>query len=228
MLGEPALLVALPGGDAQGETLLAEQRVAAIPRAHRPDGVVLGEVADEAPLGVAVAHRVHPAVEVIAVAEVLFGHLPHAGHHAHVEHHVERVGDHHPHLDERRGGRAHDVRHHVHRTAAHGAFEESTELAIGLVRRHPIVHGASLGARLRTDVGEVLGARDVVGIGVMVVAARPAILIERDEHTLGGGGGEEALGLGLAAVAPVDALGVGELGRLFYEAREVLIHHLFY
>src|SRR6185436_19759446 len=57
VLGEPALFARLHAGDAQREALLAEQRVAAIPGADRPDGLLLREVRDVAALRREVAER---------------------------------------------------------------------------------------------------------------------------------------------------------------------------
>ena len=51
VLGEPAFLPRLGGGDAQRVALLAEQRVAAVAGPDAPDQPLLGEVQDEAPLG---------------------------------------------------------------------------------------------------------------------------------------------------------------------------------
>ena len=50
MLGHPALVLALVGGDAQREALLAQQHVAAVAGVDGPDGVVLGELDDVAVL----------------------------------------------------------------------------------------------------------------------------------------------------------------------------------
>jgi hypothetical protein len=48
VLGQPALIAALDTGNAEGEALLAEQRVASISRSKGPDLTGLGEVADSA------------------------------------------------------------------------------------------------------------------------------------------------------------------------------------
>ena len=53
MLGEPAVVTSHHRRDAQGEALLAEQRVAAVAGAVRPDLAGLGEVDDVLVLGVA-------------------------------------------------------------------------------------------------------------------------------------------------------------------------------
>ena len=50
VLGEPALLFREIGGDAERETFLAQEDVAAVTGADRDDGVVLREMADPAAL----------------------------------------------------------------------------------------------------------------------------------------------------------------------------------
>src|SRR3954469_14606094 len=55
VLGEPPFLLSEPARDAQRHALLPEERIAAIARAHRPDGVLLWEMADEAPVGAEIA-----------------------------------------------------------------------------------------------------------------------------------------------------------------------------
>jgi hypothetical protein len=62
VLGEPALVVGHGARDAQGEALLAEQRVAAVARPVRPDLPGLGEVDDVLVLGVAGPRHVGLAV----------------------------------------------------------------------------------------------------------------------------------------------------------------------
>ena len=57
VLGHPALLARHPARDAQRETLLAEQRVAAVARADAPDQFFFGEMQDEAAVGVQIAQR---------------------------------------------------------------------------------------------------------------------------------------------------------------------------
>ena len=61
---QPSLLRE-PARQAQRHALLAEQRVAAVARADRPDGVLLGEVHDEAAIGTEIAERVQAAREVV-------------------------------------------------------------------------------------------------------------------------------------------------------------------
>ncbi len=221
VLGEPALLLREVGADAERQALLAEQRVAAVARAHRPDGVVLREVGDEALLGVALGDRVHPLVEVVLVAEPVEGHLAHAGHEAHVERHVDRVGDLDAHLGERRVGGAHHVGHHVHRAPLHAAGEEAAHLRVHLGGGDPGVGGAGLLLRGGADDGQVLDAGDVVLVRVVVVAARPLLLVERDEDLVDDGLGDELLALQLRTVEPEDLVRRGELGHLLHPCEEV-------
>ena len=102
VLGQPALVVGHGRGDAQGEALLAQQGVAAVAGAVRPDLPGLGEVGDVLVVPVARPGDVVAAVEGVADgvqalherarpehAEDL---RPHPGHRPHVGHDVGRVG----------------------------------------------------------------------------------------------------------------------------------------
>ena len=68
MLGQPALLAREPARQSQRHALLAEQRIAAVARPDRPDGVLLGEVHDEAPLRAEIAERVQASRELARAA----------------------------------------------------------------------------------------------------------------------------------------------------------------
>ncbi len=214
VLGEPAFLASDSGGDTERQALLAEQRVAAVAAADRPDRVVLGEVADEAALGIQVERGVQAAIEVVAVAEVVERHLPHARHDAHVEGDVDAVGELDADLGEGRAVGTHEVGHHVHRPAAHRAVEELAELRVRLLGVHPVVVGPGRLLGAAADEREVLGARDVVRIGAVQVAARPLLLVERDQDALRHRFFGERLLFLLRAVAPVDPLGLGEPSHL--------------
>ena len=60
----------------------------------------------------------------------------------------------------------------------------------------------------------MLGARDVVRVGAVQVAAGTLLRVQRDQDALVDGFLGEALLLFLRAVAPDDAVGLGELGHL--------------
>ena len=139
VLGEPALAARLPARDAQRVALLAEQRVAAVARADALDREFLGEMHDEAAVGIEVADRVQALDEGAVLLDALQRRRAHARHDAHVEHDVRAVGD----LDAAarvgRVDRAHAVGHDVHRAALHAAVEQGIHLAGGLGRVHPVV-----------------------------------------------------------------------------------------
>ena len=139
VLGQPALLVAEVGADAEGDALLAEQGVAAVARADAPDEALLGEVHDVAAVGVEGADRVEALDEVLAVAQLLQDGRPDAGHDAHADRDVARVRDHHAGLGVGRIGVAHHVGDDVHRPPGHAAVGELGHELLGLRRVHPVV-----------------------------------------------------------------------------------------
>ena len=67
---------------------------------------------------------------------------------------------------------------------------------------------AGLGLRVGADEGEFLDARDVVGVGAVIIAAGQLFLVEPDEHTHVHGLLREAGAFLLAAVAPIDDVGL--------------------
>ena len=176
MLGEPALVAGHHARDAQREALLREQRVAAVARAVRPDLAGVGElhdvlrvVAGPVDLGAAVAdavdervaHRVDRAHPGLAGLDEAVDRLPHAGHDAHGEHDVGRVGDLDAELRDRAAERAHRERHDVHRAALHRAVEDVEELGAHLARVAPVVRRAGVLLVGRADERAVLDAGDV-------------------------------------------------------------------
>ena len=143
---------ACDGGDAQGVALLAEQRVAAVARADAPDQLLLGEVQDEAAVGREVAEGVQARDEVVVAPHVLrCATCPTRVMMCMLADDVGAVGDHDADAAHRRARRAHEVRDHVHRAAAHRAAKQARGLRLRLGRRHPVVGRARvvLGARCR-------------------------------------------------------------------------------
>ena len=185
VLGEPAFVAAEHARDSKRETFLAEQRVAAVAAADRDDRVVLREVANQAALGIQIERAMNSAVEVVGVAKLLERGRAHPRHDSHVQHDVDAVGELDADLRERRAERAHHVRHHVHRAPAHRAVEPSAQLGVSLGGLGPVVGGAGVDFVRRADEGQLLGARDVVGIRAMQVAAGPFVLVELDENSRG-------------------------------------------
>ncbi len=139
VLGQPALVAGHDRGDAQGEALLAQQRVAAVARAEGPDLAGLGEVDDVLVVGVARpgdildavaeghAHRVQAGHELAVLAEAVQRVLAHPGHDPHRGGHVGRVGQLHADVGDRGAERAHREGHDVHRASAHRAAEQVGE-----------------------------------------------------------------------------------------------------
>src|SRR2546422_8564433 len=101
--------------------LLAEERVAAVPGADRPDELLLREMEDEAPLGAQIPQGMQALHEVVAAVELLYGRRAHARHDAHAGDHVRAVGELDADLAEGRADRAHQVGDHVHGAALHRA-----------------------------------------------------------------------------------------------------------
>ena len=155
------------------EALLAEQRVAAVARAVRPDLARLREV-DDVLLVVArpghillpgrerradAVHAGHDALHVLV--DLLEDRQADARHDPHVDDDVGRVGQLHADLRHRRADRPHAERQHVHRPAAHAAVEQLLQLAAHLERVHPVVGRAGGVLRQRADEGAVLDAGDI-------------------------------------------------------------------
>ena len=220
MLGEPALVPRHHRGDAQREALLAEQRVAAVAGAVRPDLARLREVRDRGVVGVARPRHVGGARLERGADGVHAGHeravrperverALDARHDAHARGRVGRVGQLHADLRRRRAERAHRERHHVHRATAHGAAEAVAQLRSQGLGLAPVVGRAGIvDAR---DVGAILDPRDVARVRASEEGAGAQRLVEFREgaglHQHGG----EASALGLGAIAPDDVLGRQQL-----------------
>ena len=197
-------------GDSQRETFLAEQRVAAVAAANRDDRVVLREVANQAALGIQVERAVNSAIEVGGLAQLLERGGAHPRHDSHVEHDVDAVGQLDADLRQRRSERTHHVRHHVHRAPAHRAVEPSAQLRVSVGGIGPVVSRARVDFVRRADEGQLFGARDVVGIRAMQVAAGPLLLVQLDEYSRGDCLLGEPIFFGFVTVAPDDCVRFGQ------------------
>ena len=153
--------------------------------------------------------------EVAVLTDQVKSRRAHARHDPHVDHDVGRVGDLDAELRDRAAERAHAERHDVHRAAAHRAVEEGAQRLAHLVGGHPVVGGAGILFALGADVGAVLDAGDVLGVGAGQEAVRALLLVQLDEGAgldqLGG----EAVPLLLRAVGPHHPVGLGQGGDLF-------------
>lgn len=235
VLGHPALVAGDVGGDAEGEALFAQERVAAVAAAVAPDLAGLGEVDDvlgvvAGPGDVLLAGGEGRADGVHAGDDALFVFVDlsedggsDAGHDAHVDDGVGRVGELDADLRHGRADGSHAVGQDVHGAAAHAAAEELLELLPHDEGVFPVVGGAGGVFGEGADEGPVFDAGYVVGRGAGEEAAGPELFVELGE---GAGLNElvaEEIVFGLGAVDPVDAGGLTEVGHLFDPADEVFV-----
>jgi hypothetical protein len=238
VLGEPALVASHHRSDAQREALLAEKRVAAVTGAVAPDLARLREMDDvlvvfvARPAHVALAfgerraHRVHARHERAIDAEHVVHRAPHARHELHVDDDVGAVGELDADVRDGAADRAHRERHDVHRAPAHAAVEQAIQRLAHLRRRDPVVGGARVVLALAADEGAVLHACDVGRIRQREIARGPLRGIELAQHARGDHFRDELLVLGFAAVAPHDAIGLGQRGHLAHPAEQLRMAHV--
>src|SRR5690349_23865023 len=93
VFGEPAFAAAQPTGNAQGETYFAEQGIAAVTAADRPNRIVLRKMTDKASLRIKIEGTMQTAIKVIGIAQHLKRALTHSGHETHAEHDIDTVGN---------------------------------------------------------------------------------------------------------------------------------------
>ncbi len=106
---------------------------------------------------------------------------------------------------------------------AHAAVEELLQLFAHLEGIHPVVGGAGAVFRERADERAIFDARDIVGVGTGVVAARPQLLVELDQRAAGDHFGAELLVFFLRAVDPMDGGGLGQGGDFIDPVNQVRI-----
>ncbi len=235
VLRQPTFITSHGGSDAQGKALLAEQRIATVATAIAPDLTRLGEVNDVLLLVAGPSHILLPFLQrcshgvhagddaLFAFVDDLEDRLPDAGHNTHVHHRVGGIRDLNTDLRDGRIERPHAVGQHIHRAPFHAAIEETAELLLHRIRVHPVVGGARSIFGIRADEGALLDARDIAGIRLGVIAARPLLLIQFDEgatrhHLLA-----QAIVFGLGAVHPVDAVRLAKGGHFFHPLDQVRI-----
>jgi hypothetical protein len=83
-----------------------------------------------------------------------------------------------------------------------------------LFRRDPVVVGAGVLAVAAAHEGALLHARDIVRVGAREKATRALFLVQLDQHAGGDHFAAQAVVFFLRAVAPVDAVGLGQAGDL--------------
>jgi hypothetical protein len=210
VLCEPSFVASERTSDSKRETLLAQQRIAAVAAADGDDRVVLWEMTNEPALGIHVERAMNSAIEIIRCAELRERGGTHPRHDSHVQRNVDAIGQLDADLRERRPNRSHHVRHHVHRAPAHRSVEPSAQPRVGLGRVGPIVGRAGFFAGGSADERQLLGARDVVRVGAMNITTGTIFLIKRDENSGIDSFLREAISLGLGAVAPHDRVWPGQ------------------
>ncbi len=224
VFGQPAFVAGHGRGDAQREALLAQQGIAAVARTVGPDLARLGEMDDvlggrvAGPLHVGLARlqrrtdRVQAGHERPIRADDVIDGLAHAGHGAHIDHHIGGVGDLDADVRDGRAERPHAERDDIHGPATHGALEQAGERFLHLGRRFPVVGRAGVLLPVGADVGAVLDAGNVGGIGAGEVGIWALGRIELDE----GAGLDhlcaKAVVLVLRAVTPDNLIGSGQGG----------------
>ena len=223
VLGQPALVTAHGGGDAQGQALLAQQRVAAIAGAVGPDFARFGEVHDVFHIGVAgpaglvllacsqgSAHGVHAGNELAIGTQHVEHGLAHAGHQLLVHYHIGAVGQFDADVGDVAAQRTHAEGHHIHGAALHAAVEQRVERGAHLGRVHPVVGRAGVFLFRAADVGAVFDTGHVGRIGPGQIAARTLGRIQLLERACIHQLLAQAVVLFLAAVAPHHLLGFAQ------------------
>ena len=158
------------------------------------------------------------------ISSILREHVgAHAGHHAHRDGDVRRVGE--LHAEHRLLGVevTHDEGDDVHRAALHAAGVEPAHDVLHLVGVHPVVGGPAVLLVDRADVGAVLDARHVGGVGGCVEGVGLDLGVEPGERAGALESPGELLPLLVGAGAPVDVVGLGELGDLGDPGQDSLV-----
>ena len=175
VLGQPALVAAHVGGDAQCKTFFAQQSIAAIARTVRPDFTgprvmhdVFGAVARPGhvflPRCQRRAYRMNAGDEIAICTEHIKHGAAHAGHDALIHRHVSAVAQLDADVRDRRTQRAHAERHHIHGAAFHAAVKQGLQGAAHFARLHPVVGRTGVFFFLSANVSTVFHPGHVAGV----------------------------------------------------------------
>ena len=118
---------------------------------------------------------------------------------------------------------AHHERDDVHRPALHAARVELAHDGLHLVRVHPVVGGPAVLLVDRADVGAVLDARHVGGVGGRVERVRLLLGVQAGERAGGDQGVGELDPLLVGAGAPVDPVRGGQRCYLVDEGQDAFV-----
>jgi hypothetical protein len=230
VFGQPAFVAGHRRSDAQRQALFAEQGIAAVAGAIRPDFAGFGimdygltaDVRLARPRHVFLtggqrrADRMHAGDEEAVAAQRVEHFLTHAGHDAHVDDHVSRVGDFDADLGNRAANRPHAERNHIHGAAAHTAFELLIKLGAHFGRRCPIVGRASIFLFFRADEGAVFDARHIGRMGAGQIGIGALGLVQLGERASGHHFVTQLLVFRVRAVAPLNTVGLGQGSDFIY------------
>jgi hypothetical protein len=151
----------------------------------------------------------------------------HARHHAHAHRDVGAVGQLDADVGDVRAQRPHRERHDVHRAAAHAAPEQGLLAGLQqlahLGRVHPVVGRAGGVLRRAADEGAVLDARHVARVAARQEAVRALEGVQPLQRAGADQLLDQALVLGLAAVAPVHVGGLGQGGDLGHPGHQAVV-----
>ena len=174
VLGHPAFAFGHGRRDAQRQTFLAQERVAAVAGTVRPDQVLIRKMADVfflnrragpgnilLPFFQRSADGMHTGNEIALIAEFLENFLAHTGHDVHVADHIGTVGNLDADFGNRRINRAHGKRNDVHRAPLHASLVEALHGFLQFSRFNPVVRGTGIHLIGSADIGAVLHTRDI-------------------------------------------------------------------
>ena len=140
--------------------------------------------------------------------------MPHPGHDPHIEDDIGAVGQLDADFTERGADRPHRERDNIHCPPLHAILENVTRAPIAFVRQQPVIGRAGVAFIPGADIGQMLGAGDVIEGGAVVNAAGQFFLVELDQLA----GLErfffQPVFFRLRSVAPDDAVRFAQLGAL--------------
>ena len=237
MFRHPAFLFGDGGGDAEREAFFAEQCVAAITGAVRPDRRFVGKMNDvfvfrigfarPRDIGLAGLERradgVQAGNERTGQAQLVEHRLAHARHDAHVNDHIRRVGNFNADFANGRAERSHGKRDDIHRASFHAPVEQAQQLLLHLVGVGPVVRGAGLVLGFGANKGPVFDARHVAGMRAGQVTTRTFLRIQFDQRAAFDHQVAERLVFRVRTVTPVNAFRLAEFGHFFDPGKGFLI-----
>ena len=217
VLGKPALAATHARGNAQCKALLAEQGIATVTAAERPDGLFFRKMDDVFVVFIARpghltlsaikrhTHGMQAGNEIRALAESIERLATHARHDAHADRDVGRVGQLHAGLRKRGADRPHGKRHHIHRAAAHAALEQRPQRAFHVRGIAPVVGRTRIVLVGAAYESSVFHPGDIGRIRQRQIAIRAQFRIEFAQCAVRYQARAQRLIFGLRPVAPVDA-----------------------